>query len=367
MRPVPRLAGPLSRAALVVIALAALAPAGIGAPVAERPLPAYLQPDEANTVQVFQRASPAVVNVSTVRLEHYLFSMDVSEVPAGTGTGFVWDDKGHIVTNFHVIQDANKVVVSFKNGKTSPARLVAAEARKDIAVLKVDLPPDLTITPLPVANSSGLLVGQKAIAIGNPFGLDQTLTRGVVSALGRSIAGVGGVTIRDMIQTDASINPGNSGGPLLDSRGMLIGMNTMIYSQSGSSAGVGFAVPANTITRIVNDLIRYGRVKQPGIGITAFDESVTQRLGVRGVLLMDVTPGGPAAQAGLVGTQRSRRGEIVLGDLLVSIAGQPLANYDDLYNTLDGRKIGDTVPAIALRGGRQRTVTLRLADVSDLR
>jgi S1-C subfamily serine protease len=327
--------------------------------------PDYLLPDEKNTVHVFQTVSPAVVNVSTLRLERYLFTLDTTEVPAGTGTGFVWDKDGHVVTNVHVINDASKVMVSFKDGKSFPARLIGAEPRKDVAVLKVELPEP--VEPLQVANSAELHVGQKAIAIGSPFGLDQTLTRGVISALGRQIQGFGGVTIKDMIQTDASINPGNSGGPLLDSRGYLVGMNTMIYSQSGSSAGIGFAVPSNTIRRIVTELIRYGRVKQPGLGISAYQDRVTASAGLKGLLLQNVRADGPAAAAGLRGTTRDHRGEMVLGDLIVAVDGKKVVTYDDFYSALDEKRIGDSVKVTYVRERRTRTVAVKLVDLQDLR
>jgi S1-C subfamily serine protease len=330
------------------------------------PLPAYLQPDELNTVQVFQHSAANVVNISSIRLERDFFSLDAMEVPAGTGTGFLWDHKGHVVTNFHVIEDASKVVVSFKDGKSAPATLVGAEPRKDIAVLRVAVPAGLEFTPFGVANSSELLVGQKAIAIGSPFGLEQTLTHGVISALGRQIQGVGGVTIRDMIQTDASINPGNSGGPLLDSRGYLIGMNTMIYSQSGASAGIGFAVPSNTINRIASQLIRYGRVQQPGLGITPLSDAAARRFRLRsGVVLLDVLPGGPAAAAGLRGTRRTRHG-LVLGDRIVAIDGKPVSDYDGLYTALDSHRIGDTVKVAYERDGRRYEASIRLIDTPDM-
>lgn len=331
-------------------------------------IPAYLQADEVNTIQVFQRLSPNVVNISNLRLERYLFSLDMTEVPAGTGTGFVWDKAGHIVTNYHVVQDASKIQVSFKNGQSLQARVVGLEPRKDIAVLKVDIPAGYKVEPLEVANSTELLVGQKAIAIGSPFGLDQTLTRGVVSALGRQIQGIGGVTIRDMIQTDASINPGNSGGPLVDSRGYLIGMNTMIFSKSGSSAGIGFAVPANTIKRIVTQLIKTGHTLQPGLGITFMNDSVAARLGLLGVIILEVQEGGPAADAGLRGTSRLRTGEIELGDRIVAIDGKKVGNYDDLYNALDDHKIGDVVTITFVRGGRPaQTAKVKLIDLQELR
>lgn len=342
--------------------------AGLNAADAVAAPPAYLLPDELNTVEVFQNVSPMVVHVNTLRVERQMFSFDMAEVPVGTGTGFLWDAEGHIVTNFHVIQGVSKVVVAFKDGQTAAAKVVGVEPRKDIAVLRVVLPAGMReAARLNVANSTDLLVGQKTIAIGCPFGLDQTLTHGVVSALGRSIQGIGGVAIRDMIQTDASINPGNSGGPLLDSRGYLIGMNTMIFSQSGGSAGIGFAVPSNTIKRIVSEIVKYGRVKQPGMGISAFDESVTARVGVEGVLIRDVANDGPAERAGLRGTMRTRGGQIVLGDVIVAVDGKPIKNYDDLYNTLDGYKIGDAVELTFVRNRTKKQATVKLIDFSDVR
>lgn len=334
-------------------------------PRAEAPLPSYLLPDEINTVQVFQGVSPAVVNVNTLRVERYLFSLEATEIPAGTGTGFIWDKLGHIVTNVHVISDASKIVVALKDGRSLPAKLVGAEPRKDVAVIKVKGLDG--VEPVQVANSTALHVGQKAIAIGSPFGLEQTLTKGVISALGRQIRGFGGVTIKDMIQTDASINPGNSGGPLLDSRGYLIGMNTMIYSQSGTSAGIGFAVPSNTIKRIVTELIRYGRVKQPGLGIEAFSDNVTGRLGLSGVLLREVVAGGPAAKAGLRGTTRNQFGAIVLGDRIVSVDGKEVQTYDDLYSALDEKQSGESVAVGFIRDGRRRQVSVTLLDLQDAR
>jgi S1-C subfamily serine protease len=330
-------------------------------------IPPYLLPDEVNTIKLFQKHSSSVVNINSMRVERHIFSFDTTEVPAGTGTGFVWNNQGFIVTNFHVIQDASKIVVSFKNGLTAKARVVGAEPSKDIAVLKTELPANLDVSPFELSDSNKLLVGQKVVAIGSPFGLDQTVTTGIISALGRSIVGVGNVTIRDMIQTDASINPGNSGGPLLDSRGFLLGMNTMIYSESGSSAGVGFAVPANTISRTVNEIIKYGRVKQPGIGISFFDDSVTRRLGMRGVLIKEVAQNGPAEKAGMRGTMRNRNGEIIIGDLIVAVDGSKVANYDDLYLVFDQKKIGDQVTVTIIRNRKELRLKVNLIDFHDLR
>lgn len=328
-------------------------------------IPQHLGPEEKNTIQIFQKVAQNVVNVSNLKYARTsYFSYDVTEVPAGSGSGFIWDRKGHIVTNFHVVQGSDRLMVSLKDGKTIKATLVGVEPRKDIAVLKIKNEANLHLRDMEIANSSLLLVGQKTIAIGSPFGLDQTLTTGIISALGRSIPGIGGVTIRDMIQTDASINPGNSGGPLLDSRGYLIGMNTMIYSKSGVSAGVGFAVPANTIRRIVNQLIKFGKVKQPGLGVTTFSDDVSERVGISGVIIRAVISGSGAARAGLRGTKRDSYGQIELGDIIIKVGKLKIKTYDDLYNALEGRKIGSFVPVVIKRGGKNLKVSVRLMDLS---
>ncbi len=351
-------------------------PAGSAAgqsPAASVPVPsasaaeeaAYLLPSERNTVEIFEKISGRVVNVSNLRYARVgFFSFDVTEVPAGTGSGFIWDSDGTIVTNFHVIQDADRITVSFKNGKTLPAKIVGFEQRKDIAVLRVK--PEFTknMGRIPLADSSRIMVGQKAIAIGSPFGLDQTLTEGVVSALGRSIPGFGGTTIRDMIQTDASINPGNSGGPLLDSRGYLLGMNTMIFSESGGSSGIGFALPANTINRIVSQIIKNGRAVQPSLGFEAFDSSINRQLNIEGVIIRVVTEGGGAARAGLRGTHRTRNGDIILGDIIVGIEDKKIRTFDDMLNTLDTYQVGDSVKVSFVREGKKRTVPVQLVDMN---
>lgn len=328
--------------------------------------PSYLLEDEKNSIEIFGRYASSVVNISNLRYARTgFFSHDVSEVPAGSGSGFLWDELGHCVTNFHVVKGADSVMVSFKNGTSAKAKILGVEPRKDIAVLKLIEKSPIPLKGISVANSGKLLVGQKAIAIGSPFGLDQTLTTGIISALGRSIPGIGGVTIRDMIQTDASINPGNSGGPLLDSRGKLIGMNTMIVSQSGGSAGVGFAVPSNTIYRIVNQIIRYGKVKQPGLGVSAFSDDVANRLGIQGVVVRAVIPGSGAAEAGVRGTKRNRSGQIVLGDIILQIDDRRIKSYDDLYNALEGKRIGSKVKVQVLRAKKQVSLSIRLMDLSN--
>lgn len=314
-----------------------------------------------NNVEVFNKTAELVVFVHNLRFVVPLFSFNVQQIQQGTGSGFVWDNEGHIVTNFHVIRGADSVSVSLKDGKQLKARVVGVEPRKDIAVLKVKLKKKFKRTfSQMIADSSRLMVGQKAIAIGNPFGLDHTMTVGVISALGRSMKSIGGVTIRDMIQTDAAINPGNSGGPLLDSRGFLMGMNTAIYSQTGNSAGIGFAVPSKTINRVVYQIIQYGHVIQPSIGVEVLDDSVAEYLGVEGVIIARVRKGTPAFRAGLRGTRRNRFGEIELGDIIVGIDHTKISNYDDLYNALEQKKVGEEVTLFFLRDGKRRSVKIRL-------
>lgn len=323
----------------------------------------YLLEDERNTIDIFTRLSERVVNVSNLRYARVgFFSFDVTEVPVGSGSGFIWDQNGYIVTNYHVIQNADRLTVSFKNGKSLPAKIVGAEPRKDIAVLRVKPEGLEGFQPMALADSSRLLVGQKAVAIGSPFGLDQTLTKGVISALGRSIPGVGGVQIRDMIQTDASINPGNSGGPLLDSRGYLLGMNTMIFSESGSSAGIGFAVPSATINRIVTQIIKTGRVVQNGIGIEHFDSTINRQLDIEGVIIRSVSPQSTAAKAGIHGTHRAATGEIILGDVIIAVEDKKIRNYDDLYNAFENFQVGESVKITFLREGRRMSASVQLMD-----
>jgi S1-C subfamily serine protease len=313
--------------------------------------------DEQNSIGVFKAVSASTVFVTQTRVMVDDFAGIAQEVPAGSGSGFVWDADGHIVTNFHVVDGAQSLSVTFHDQQQFEAKVVGLEPRKDIAVLKVDVPAKLLV-PIRVAKSTQLEVGQKAIAIGNPFGLDHTLTTGVVSALGRVVQGAGGVSIRDMIQTDAAINPGNSGGPLLDSAGQLIGMNTMIFSKSGSSAGIGFAVPVSTIARIVPQIIKTGRAEQLGLGLV-IDESqkLERRLGLRGVIIIGVPPNGTAAKAGLHGITRTRRG-ISLGDVIVAVDEKRVETFDDLYSTIDVHKPGDVINLTVARG--EATVTVAL-------
>jgi S1-C subfamily serine protease len=315
--------------------------------------------DERNTISVFRAASPSTVYVTQTRVVMDDFGGTLEEVPAGSGSGFVWDKQGHVVTNYHVVEKAKSVLVTFQDQKTYQAQVVGVEPRKDIAVLKVDAPVEVQF-PISVPKHVALEVGQKTIAIGNPFGLDHTLTTGVISAVGRQVQGIGNVTIRDMIQTDAAINPGNSGGPLLDSSGELIGMNTMIFSRTGSSAGIGFAVPANTISRVVPQIIKNGKADQLGIGVNVDPlQQIERRFGIRGVVVRAVVPGSPAEHAGLKGMSRTPQG-FMLGDVIVAIDTQTVDNFDDLYSALDIHKPGDKVDVKVQRGDSSLTAKVEV-------
>jgi len=335
--------------------------AGAQKPAALRPVEprGELLREERDTITVFREASPSVAFITTIMVRRSLFSLNVQEIPSGTGSGFLWDRRGHVVTNYHVIQGADAAQVTLADQTTWEASLVGAAPEKDLAVLRIQAPRE-KLTPLPVGSSSDLLVGQKVLAIGNPFGLDQTLTTGIISALGREIESVSGIPIRDVIQTDAAINPGNSGGPLLDSSGRLIGVNTAIYSPSGAYAGVGFAIPADTVNWIVSDLIAYGRIVRPALGVYTAPDYAARRLGIRGVLVLDLVPGGGAERAGLRPTTRDRRGRILLGDVILSVGGVPVSDSNDLLLALERKRIGETVPVRVLRDEKEVAVSVRL-------
>lgn len=321
-----------------------------------------LAADEKNTIDLFRSASPSVVYITSLELRRSLFSLNVYEIPQGTGSGFIWDNEGRIITNYHVIGNANRVLVTLADNTTWEGRLVGAAPDKDIAVLQIDAPLE-SLKPISVGVSENLLVGQKVFAIGNPFGLDQTITAGIVSALGREIKSVTGRTIQGVIQTDAAINPGNSGGPLLDSAGRLIGVNTAIYSPSGGSSGIGFAVPVGVVNRVVPEIIRYGRVISPGLGVTVANEQIARRLNVEdGVLVINVQRGSAAADAGLRGT-REVMGEIVMGDIILSVNEKPVASYDDLRNALDRYHINDTVSLGILRSRKKIQLEVQLEEI----
>jgi S1-C subfamily serine protease len=321
-----------------------------------------LAADEKATIELFEKTRDSVVYISTAQVVRDVWTRNAYMVPRGTGSGFVWDDVGHVVTNFHVIEGASRATVRLADGRDYVAALVGASPQHDIAVLRIGVgfkrPP-----PVPIGTSHDLKVGQKVFAIGNPFGLDWTLTGGLVSALDRSLdGGEGKPPIEHLIQTDASINPGNSGGPLLDSAGRLIGINTAIYSPSGASAGIGFAVPVDTVMRVVPQLIKTGRYIRPALGIEA-DEQVNQRLvaasGIEGVFVLRVQPGGAADKAGLRGIKTTAEG-IEPGDVIKAVQGKAVTSVPRLLARLDDFKIGDTVQLTVQRGSQTREVSITL-------
>jgi S1-C subfamily serine protease len=326
-------------------------------PIAQRP-DDKLGADESSTIDVFGKFSRSVVHITSLETHRDRMTLDVTEIPQGTGSGFVWDQLGHIVTNFHVVQAGDRASVTLNDGSTYPAQIVGTAPDKDIAVLKIDAPPQ-KLLPLPIGQSATLKVGQKVLAIGNPFGLDQTLTTGVISGLGREIKSVSGRSIFDVIQTDASINPGNSGGPLLDSSGRFIGINTAIYSPSGANAGIGFAVPADTVNAMVPQILEHGRVVRPGLGINILSDQIAQQQHIEGVVILGVTPGGAADQAGISGARQSQNG-LTLGDVIVNVDGSDIKKSSDLFKVLDAHKVGDTVDLTIQNEGKRRTVKVAL-------
>ena len=317
---------------------------------------------EQNTIMVFERTAPSVVFITTKVIRRDFFSMNALEVPSGSGSGFIWDKNGHIVTNYHVVQNANILNVTFADSSTYKATVVGVDPSKDLAVITADVPARL-LNPVPVGTSGDLRVGQKVMAIGNPFGLDQTLTVGVVSALGREITSVTKRKIHNVIQTDAAINPGNSGGPLIDSQGRLIGVNTAIITPSGASAGIGFAVPVDIVKRIVPQLIQHGKVTRPGLGITVVDDSIAQRLNIKGVIVANVESGSGADRAGLQGISRDQQGEYILGDVIVAVKGIIVESFDQLAYALEQCQVGEEVAVEYLRDSKRRTTKVRLQKI----
>ncbi|MEW5973681.1 MAG: trypsin-like peptidase domain-containing protein [Pseudomonadota bacterium] len=322
-----------------------------------------LAADEAATIELFEKARESVVFITTREQVQDLWTRDVFSVPRGTGSGFLWDEAGHVVTNFHVIQGASEAWIRLADGRQLRASLVGASPAHDLAVLRIGLGLKRP-APIPVGESHPLRVGQKVFAIGNPFGLDWTLTTGIVSALDRSLSTDNGATIEHLIQTDAAINPGNSGGPLLDSAGRLIGINTAIYSPSGTSAGIGFAVPVDTVNRVVPRLIRHGRYLRPSVGIQVNEElnrRLTRALEVEGVVILGIAPGSAAETAGLVGATLSREGVIVPGDIILALEGRPVTSVSAFLARLDEFEVGDTVRLTILNNGRrsEKSVTLQ--------
>ena len=347
--------GVLIGGALVPYARLALAP--VPDPVVVTPR-GDLAADERATIELFQAAQGAVVFIATQGRAMDMFRR--MDTPRGTGSGFVWDGAGHVVTNAHVLAGAGTASVRLPGGRARPARLVGVDRRHDLAVLQVQ---GMGLAPLPVGTSADLQVGQSVFAIGNPFGLDFTLTTGVVSALGREIPTDRGGTIRGLVQTDAAINPGNSGGPLLDSAGRLIGVNTAIVSPSGASAGIGFAVPVDVVARVVPQLIARGRYDPPALGVVGdprADAWLARSGRGAGVIVLDVAPGGPAEAAGLQGAVETEDG-IVPRDVIEAVDGEPVGTIDDVLALLDRRSAGEVVVLTVRRGRDRREVPVPLA------
>jgi len=348
-------------ALLVAGAVAVQSPA---APLPDPPLPEGLSAEERRDIDVFRRASASVVYITNFTRQVDFFSFDAVETPSGTGSGFVWDKDGHIVTNFHVIEDGTKFSVTLGDAEYD-ATLVGAAPDKDLAVLKVEAAAG-RLVPLEVGRSGDLVVGQRVLAVGNPFGFDHTLTTGVVSGLGRELRSPSGRRIRDVIQTDAAINPGNSGGPLLDSSGRLIGINSAIFSPSGASAGISFAVPIDTVSRLVPQLIRYGRIKQPGIaGAALVSDAIARANGLEGVAIYQVEEGSPSDAAGLTGVTLTRSRRPRLGDVIVAVDGKRVRSQQDLFDAFEAAGVGAIV-RLSVADGRtdkRREVRVKLYDL----
>lgn len=309
-----------------------------------------LSDQEKSTIALFEAVTPSVVFITSTSRVQRRYGFDIFEIPrTGAGSGFIWDDDGHIVTNMHVISDAQRVRVTLSDHSTWPATFVGAAPEKDIAVIKINAPSS-ALRPIAVGTSHDLRVGQSVFAIGNPFGLDQSLTTGVVSALGRTISSLSDRSIEGVIQTDAAINPGNSGGPLLDSAGRLIGVNTQIVTRGGGSEGIGFAVPVDTVNEVVPQLIAHGRVVRPQMGVTILSDEQARRIGVEGVMIQAVSRGGGAEAAGLRGVTQSGEGDIVFGDIIVKVNNRTVRRADDLLTELEKHRAGDTVQVEFVRG-----------------
>lgn len=343
------------------VAFTEKAPAGLTDP--------SMATDEQNNIEIYRTLSPGVVNVHSTSFSRDFFGY--VEPQEGSGSGSILDQEGNILTNYHVIERAEKVSVSLGGQKTYAARVIGGDPDTDLAVIRLVEKPREALTVVPLGDSDKLIVGQKVLAIGNPFGLDRTLTTGVISGLQRPIRARNGRPIEGAIQTDASINPGNSGGPLLDSHGRMIGINSQILSPSGASAGVGFAVPVNIAKRIVPQLLRDGLVRRPKLGITTRNvESLRSQVDLpvaEGVLIWQIAQGGAAANAGLRGLTQTEEGEVELGDIIVAIDNEKVANSDDLYRVLDKRQVGQTVSVSIVRNGRPLTLPVRLLESPETR
>ncbi|MFN3153495.1 S1C family serine protease [Bremerella sp.] len=324
-----------------------------------------LAADEKSTIELFENSANSVVFITTSQQVRMYGSAKISEMATGQGSGFVWDEEGHIVTNYHVVKSiangSGTARVTFADASTYVATIVGSSPEHDLAVLQVTNFQGEAFQPIQVGESANLQVGQKVFAIGNPFGFDHTLTTGVISGLGRSIEAEDGRQIDDLIQTDAAINPGNSGGPLLDSSGRLIGVNSAIYSPSGAYAGIGFAIPVDTVNSVVTELIRHGQIKRPYLGVRVAPPTINARLGIEGALVAEIVPGSPAEKAGFQPTIISSAQQVVLGDLIIQIDDKPIKNFGDIVQQLFDHKVGDTLRVKVVRGlltEKQREVEL---------
>ena len=334
-----------------------------GKPRVVAPSPTELGADERATMAVFERATKSVVFIANTAIQRDPWSFNLFEVPQGSGSGFVWNKQGHIVTNFHVVYGANSITVTLTDRTEHKATLIGADLDHDVAVLQIRAP-DEVLSPITVGTSDDLHVGQKVLAIGNPFGLDHTLTTGVVSALGRTIKSLSNRTIEGVIQTDAAINPGNSGGPLLDSAGRLIGVNTQIVSPSGAFAGIGLAVPVDTVNRIVPELIKHGKLIRLGLGVSLIPDAMAKRWGIKGLIIGKVSRGSGAEQAGLKGARETTTGRVELGDIIVAVEGRPVRTLDELMDVMERHKVNDQVTVDILRGTRRERVSVTLQAVN---
>lgn len=317
-----------------------------------------LAADEQANIELFERCSPSVVHITTTRLARRVYSLSVDEMPVGTGSGYVWDERGYVVTNAHVLAGASKAYVGLTDNTQFEANLVGAAPEYDVAVLQIQATRE-QMRPILVGASKELKVGQRVFAIGNPFGLDHTLTTGIISALGRDILGANRVPLKGMIQTDAAINPGNSGGPLLDSAGRLIGMNTAIYTETGSNIGIGFALPVDVINAIVPQLIRNGRVDPPILGVREAPQQVKRVLGLDGVVVSSVEPGSGAEKAGMRSLEQLGDGSIQ-ADVILSVAGEKVASLMDVRQVLVKYRPGDKVDVELQRGSERKTLSVVL-------
>jgi S1-C subfamily serine protease len=318
-----------------------------------------LAADEQATIELFRETSPAVVHITRIETRRSRRTLNPLEIPSGVGSGVIWNDTGHIVTNYHVIRGAQRAEVTLNDNTVWPAEVIGEAPDKDLAVLKIDAPKE-KLRSIPIGTSGNLQVGQRVFVIGNPFGLDQTLTTGVISGLGREIFSQTERPIRDVIQTDAAINPGNSGGPLLDSAGRLIGVNTAIYSPSGAHAGIGFAVPVDTVNRIVPQLISDGRIVHPGLGIEIGTDQIARQLQLEGVVVWLVPGDSAGGRAGVQGMKEGPEGRWIVGDVIVALEGEAIRSTSDLYRELERHAIGDTVQLEILRDNQRKQLRVTL-------